>query len=236
MYTEPKLPNPAPVASQLVGTESQVPNPAPCDHTHDITSSTDSEPPLSPPSPSPLSALQKLACEPPRAFAMFVRFAAIVPPPAYAEFSRQTGIHPNTLCRWNKLYRWDDRISSYHTLLQQQFTNAAVTHVERRLDREQEQDERRLDLRANAMKLARLALESWEPDAQPTSIQGVVRALELACKLNPPPASAEDLKNSASERRYAEFMARLDRIYGPQAQENPMAGKPATVVMNGDEK
>jgi hypothetical protein len=169
------------------------------------------------PQQSPVAALQQLPGEAPRAFSMFIRFASMRPQPPFTAFADEVGVHRNTINNWKSLYRWEDRLNAFHRLCCQRLAEPEpVTPAAPAA--ESDRDERRLDLRANAMKLARLAIEAWEPDAQPMTVQGVVRALELACKLNPPPASADDLKNSASERRYAEFMARLDRIYGPQSQ------------------
>jgi transposase-like protein len=198
------------------------------------------------PSPNPqflqaLSALQQLPGESRHCHDLFFLFARTHPRPHVKEFAREHGLHRNTVDRWRKRYRWEERINHYSAACSRQTLQTEFTRVQAQTSREEQKAELELDLRARALDLARNALQAWQSNADQTpTVQGVVRAFELAMKLNPPASPVPDKNALENDLCYLDFMERINKVYGPEAEAAHAArvasAAKRTEVTNGDQR
>jgi hypothetical protein len=163
--------------------------------------------------PSRFGALAPLPGENGRAYCALIQYAGLNPAPNTAEFCRDFGFSRRTVTGWRKDYRWEERIQAYFaaealpTISAGRAAAATAKEAAAALE---------FDLRARSVELASAALSLWLQNAdEPPNLSAVVRALEFAGKLNPgPSASSPD----PGERANAEFLARIEKIYGAAAR------------------
>jgi transposase-like protein len=183
-----------------------------------------------------IAALAQLAAEPNDAHRMFIRFAGLSPRPSAQKFAKEHGIHRNTMSNWKRLYRWNERLKAYYDALAGGMVASEFHGVQVRSSQTEKQAVLDLDLRIRSLDIARSAMESWLANSdQPTTVQGVVRAFELALKLNPPaPAPNTGSRSPREELGMADFLARIKKCYGPEARAAHAARVAAAFGTNGE--
>jgi hypothetical protein len=147
---------------------------------------------------SSLGPLAQLKGEDSRAYCALISFASAVPMLSVSEFCRSFGYSRRTVTNWRDVYNWRDRIQQYQAARASRFVAVDMEAAAASVARREAAASNDADLRANAVELARTALNTWLSNADdlPLTLSGVVRALDFACKLNPTPASNASRENN----------------------------------------